>query len=578
MWAVRADALLGEYDGGGKMSKGLGVEAHDLGWDGGQDYRASGVTYSRLSVSGAPSVSMQASYPEWEDLTSAPPAYGSGVPAYSNRLAAYGSGMQYTTHRMPAYSNSVAAYTSLPGSEQQRAEFVRDKAAPPASGGGDAASNSWFPDWDELTSSRPEDLPASSTEPTASSSGGGGGGSSSSSISGSAAEGLHSAINTGLKAAWDSLAGTVRVNGCDEACIKDIYRRAFRAHNTHQAHVLPPKQGSEEEEKQIADRDNQLFGQVPSKVDVSPSSFSEAYRDVSSIGVTAAPKVLQVLSNYLPLAVEAEKQLARAIAQRQYGQRATQMGRRAADQEHHSQFQYKLRLNDEFDAQGQRHLRRFVEDDDAEECKEGDEDCEEADDGKWYKTWHVVVDAKTHQPVEQAPTLMCGEGDKKEENTWGKQDRMDDCNFIKEGDDTQPYYNRMFYLDREKSGHPASARLIHNHMQGVRKLVDKWKPLLVGAGGGSGEPGAYDDPYYFCYDQYQEDPEFSQCLRDLSEHRKTFKIRKWARPAIAGPGDGDAPIRPGFPELRKEWEEEMKKDPTATISEKFLKSPLHSHL
>jgi hypothetical protein len=486
--------------------------------------------------------------------------------------------MQYTTHRMPAYSNSVAAYTSLPGSEQQRAEFVRDKAAPPASGGGDAASNSWFPDWDELTSSRPEDLPASSTEPTASSSGGGGGGGSSSSISGSAAEGLHSAINTGLKAAWDSLAGTVRVNGCDEACIKDIYRRAFRAHNTHQAHVLPPKQGSEEEEKQIADRDNQLFGQVPSKVDVSPSSFSEAYRDVSSIGVTAAPKVLQVLSNYLPLAVEAEKQLARAIAQRQYGQRATQMGRRAADQEHHSQFQYKLRLNDEFDAQGQRHLRRFVEDDDAEECKEGDEDCEEADDGKWYKTWHVVVDAKTHQPVEQAPTLMCGEGDKKEENTWGKQDRMDDCNFIKEGDDTQPYYNRMFYLDREKSGHPASARLIHNHMQGVRKLVDKWKPLLVGAGGGSGEPGAYDDPYYFCYDQYQEDPEFSQCLRDLSEHRKTFKIRKWARPAIAGPGDGDAPIRPGFPELRKEWEEEMKKDPTATISEKFLKSPLHSHL
>lgn len=38
-------------------------------------------------------------------------------------------------------------------------------------------------------------------------------------------------------------------------------------------------------------------------------------------------------------------------------------------------------------------------------------------------------------------------------------------------------------------------------MLGVKKLVDKWKPLLVGAGGGSGEPGAYDDPYYFCYDQ-----------------------------------------------------------------------------
>ena len=136
MLAVRADTLMGKYDGGGKMSKGLSVQAHDLGWDGGQDYRASGVTYSRLSVSGAPSVSMQASYPEWEDLTSAPPAYGSGVPAYSNSVVAYGSGMQYTTHRMPAYSNSVAAYANLPGSERQRAEFVRDKAAPPASGGG----------------------------------------------------------------------------------------------------------------------------------------------------------------------------------------------------------------------------------------------------------------------------------------------------------------------------------------------------------------------------------------------------------------------------------------------------------
>jgi len=83
-------------------------------------------------------------------------------------------------------------------------------------------------------------------------------------------------------------------------------------------------------------------------------------------------------------------------------------------------------------------------------------------------------------------------------------------------------------------------------MRGVKKLVDKWRPLLVGAGGGSGEPGAYDDPYYFCYDQYQEDPEFSQCLRDLAERRNSFSIRKWARPALAGPGDGDAPIRSLF--------------------------------
>jgi len=230
------------------------------------------------------------------------------------------------------------------------------------------------------------------------------------------------------------------------------------------------------------------------------------------------------------------------------------------------QFQYKLKLNDEFDAQGQRHLRRFVEDEDEEEeCEEGEE-CEGKEggggEGGDAGQWHVVVDEKTHQPVEESPVLMCGEGDKKEQGSFGKLDRMDDCNFMDGDEDTQKYYNRMFYLDREKSGHPASARLIHNHMLGVKKLVDKWKPLLVGAGGGSGEPGAYDDPYYFCYDQYQEDPEFSQCLRDLSEHSKTFKIRKWARPALAGPGSGDAPMRPGFPNLRKEWETEMEKDPT----------------
>jgi len=263
-----AAALLGEYDGGGKMSKGLGVQAHDLGWDGGQDYRSSGVTYSRLAVSGAPAASVQASQPEWEDLTSAPPAYSNGV---------------------PAYSNSVAAYANLPGAPTS--------GDVPASA--DADSDSWFPNWDELTSSRPAERPASSAAPIAS--------------SGGAAEGLHSAIDTGLKAAWDSLAGVVRVHGCDAACLKDIYRRAFRAHSTHQAHS--PAHAGPTEQERVAERDRKLFGQVPSEVDVSPSSFSDAYRDVSSIGVTAAPKVLGILADYLPQAASAEKQLARAIAQ-----------------------------------------------------------------------------------------------------------------------------------------------------------------------------------------------------------------------------------------------------------------------
>lgn len=38
------------------MSKGLGHQAHDLGWDGGQDYESSGVTYSNLPVSQMSSV------------------------------------------------------------------------------------------------------------------------------------------------------------------------------------------------------------------------------------------------------------------------------------------------------------------------------------------------------------------------------------------------------------------------------------------------------------------------------------------------------------------------------------------
>lgn len=63
------------------------------------------------------------------------------------------------------------------------------------------------------------------------------------------------------------------------------------------------------------------WAQVPSKINVSPKTFSRAYGDVSSIAVKAAPNVLAVLSNYLPQAVSAEKQLARALAERLYGKR-----------------------------------------------------------------------------------------------------------------------------------------------------------------------------------------------------------------------------------------------------------------
>ena len=59
---------------------------------------------------------------------------------------------------------------------------------------------------------------------------------------------------------------------------------------------------------------------------------------------------------------------------------------------------------------------------------------------------------------------------------------------------------RMFYVDRRRSNARASAHQIHRQMNSVKKLADEWKPLLVGAGGGSG-PGAFDDPYFWCYDQ-----------------------------------------------------------------------------
>ena len=94
--------------------------------------------------------------------------------------------------------------------------------------------------------------------------------------------------------------------------------------------------------------------------------------------------------------------------QREYGRsarnafRRSHRRRRAADQEHHSQFQYKLKLNDKYDATGQRSLRRFVKDD---------------EDGV------VEVDSTTHQPVEEAPELACGEGGDEQRDQGGKLDR-----------------------------------------------------------------------------------------------------------------------------------------------------------
>jgi len=110
--------LLGEYDGGGKMSKGLGVQAHDLGWDGGEDYKSSRVTYSHLPVVSEPSVSVDRWFPDWKQLTSAQ--------AYSNLPV---------VSEPSAYSNTVPAYSNLP--------VVSEPSV---------SVDKWFPDWKQLTS------------------------------------------------------------------------------------------------------------------------------------------------------------------------------------------------------------------------------------------------------------------------------------------------------------------------------------------------------------------------------------------------------------------------------------------
>jgi hypothetical protein len=152
-----ATALVGE-------SKGLSAQAHDLGWDGGRDYRSSGVSFS-------------SSPNAWRDLTSA-----------------------------PAYEDVVAP--EAPESWQQTRARSSAQRAPEAGGG-------------------------------------------------------LSAISSGLKAAWDHLAMDASGNGCDAACLKDIYRRAFRAHKSRRARTPSPRLRSDDPQD-ADDSDDRLFGQVTS--------------------------------------------------------------------------------------------------------------------------------------------------------------------------------------------------------------------------------------------------------------------------------------------------------------------------
>ena len=202
----------GDYDGGGKMAKGLGAQAHDLGWDGGNAAGEHGITYSQLPVQ---------------------------------------------------RGGEISVY---------RRDF-------------DADMRRWFPASSARALPPPPPPPAEAVvrpqERNVYAQTGG----------------ILPAINTGLQVAWDNLAMTSSAHGCDAACLKDIYRRAFRSHTTppqqREAPAPPPTYSAEQ-------RDKDLFGQAPAATDVSPSTFSEAYQDVTSVGVPAAPAMLGALSRYLP--------------------------------------------------------------------------------------------------------------------------------------------------------------------------------------------------------------------------------------------------------------------------------------
>ena len=176
-------------------------------------------------------------------------------------------------------------------------------------------------------------------------------------------------------------------------------------------------------------------------------------QQVSGVSSAASPSVLASLASYVGVAIHEQKELTQALERR-----------RRQNQPHHrpvhgsgGALQYGLSLTDEYDGLPQRRQRRFRKDD--------------------------------------MPELEC---------PGQEQGRHSDCTL---GPGKE--YNRMFYLDRRLSNARASQRDIRNEFSGVKKLTDEWRHLLVGGGGGSGEPGAFDSPYYFCYSNYQEDPEVS---------------------------------------------------------------------
>ena len=90
------------------------------------------MTDSHLPVVSEPSFSVERWFPDWKQLTSAPPAlheYSNSVQAYSNLPV---------VSEPSAYNNTVPAYSNLPVVSEPSLSVDR-----------------WFPDWEQLTSAPP---------------------------------------------------------------------------------------------------------------------------------------------------------------------------------------------------------------------------------------------------------------------------------------------------------------------------------------------------------------------------------------------------------------------------------------
>lgn len=88
--------------------------------------------------------------------------------------------------------------------------------------------------------------------------------------------------------------------------------------------------------------------------------------------------------------------------------------------------------------------------------------------------------------------------------------------------DEQPASD-LWYVDHRGN---ITAAAIHTQTARAAATADRWKRLVTG-----NRP--FDDGKFFCYSQYQEEPEYSACLRQLKDNIKPstggrkYKGRSW---------------------------------------------------